>query len=121
MSEPSIPTIEPSQASASGNGAGPRRLRLGGMALRNGLLIHGPTSWAAAARAGRMIKVARAEADVRAYRGRAVASRSLKLAEAFAVVPLARRKLPGGAVAVRGSAVLTTAIAATVAGNLCGG
>ena len=26
-------------------------LRLGGMALRNGLLIHGPTSWAAAARA----------------------------------------------------------------------
>ncbi|HEX3294252.1 MAG TPA: hypothetical protein VHR38_11005, partial [Solirubrobacterales bacterium] len=25
-------------------------LRLGGMALRNGLLIHGPTSWAAAAR-----------------------------------------------------------------------
>ena len=26
-------------------------LRLGGMALRNGLLIHGPTAWAAAARA----------------------------------------------------------------------
>ena len=25
-------------------------LRLGGMALRNGLLIHGPTHWAAAAR-----------------------------------------------------------------------
>ena len=26
-------------------------LRLGGMALRNGLLVHGPTSWAAAVRA----------------------------------------------------------------------
>ena len=26
------------------------RLRLGGMALRNGLLIHGPTHWAAAVR-----------------------------------------------------------------------
>ena len=28
----------------------PERLRLGGMALRNGLLIHGPTHWAAAVR-----------------------------------------------------------------------
>ena len=26
------------------------KLRLGGMALRNGLLVHGPTHWAAAAR-----------------------------------------------------------------------
>ncbi len=29
----------------------PQKLRLGGMALRNGLLIHGPTHWAAAVRA----------------------------------------------------------------------
>ena len=28
----------------------PQKLRLGGMALRNGLLIHGPTHWAAAVR-----------------------------------------------------------------------
>ena len=40
----------------NGNRAAPEQeeeayvLRLGGMALRNGLLIHGPTSWAAAAR-----------------------------------------------------------------------
>ena len=33
------------------SGRGPQMLRLGGMALRNGLLIHGPTSWAVAARA----------------------------------------------------------------------
>ena len=26
------------------------KLRLGGMALRNGLLVHGPTQWAAAVR-----------------------------------------------------------------------
>ena len=32
------------------NDAKPERLRLGGMALRNGLLVHGPTHWAAAAR-----------------------------------------------------------------------
>jgi len=28
--------------------AGTSKLRLGGMALRNGLLVHGPTHWAAA-------------------------------------------------------------------------
>ena len=28
----------------------PDKLRLGGMALRNGLLVHGPTHWAAAVR-----------------------------------------------------------------------
>jgi uncharacterized protein YqhQ len=34
-----------------GDGAGQEPpLRLGGMALRNGLLIHGPSAWAAAAR-----------------------------------------------------------------------
>jgi len=31
--------------------AEPEKLRLGGMALRNGLLVHGPTHWAAAIRA----------------------------------------------------------------------
>ena len=44
----------PSSNGAGANGAGPsaeQPLRLGGMALRNGLLIHGPTSWAVAARA----------------------------------------------------------------------
>ena len=41
----------PSSNGASGNGAsGPEPMRLGGMAMRNGLLVHGPTSWAAAAR-----------------------------------------------------------------------
>jgi len=39
-----LPTYE-------GNSGEPRqKVRLGGMALRNGLLIHGPTSWAVAAR-----------------------------------------------------------------------
>ena len=35
------------------------KLRLGGMALRNGLLVHGPTHWAAAVRTkGGEVKVA---------------------------------------------------------------
>ena len=74
------------------------RLRLGGMALRNGLLIHGPTHWAAAVRdrEGR-IQVASARkpelapglvAKVPGLRG------PLKLAEAMVVLPLARRRLP---------------------------
>ena len=38
----------------AGNGAGPEKshakVRLGGMALRNGLLVHGPDHWAVALR-----------------------------------------------------------------------
>jgi uncharacterized protein YqhQ len=72
-------------------------LRLGGMALRNGLLIHGPTSWAAAARddAGE-IQIASGpkptlapELAVRVplLRG------PLRLAEAFVLIPMVRMKL----------------------------
>ncbi len=74
------------------------KLRLGGMALRNGLLVHGPTHWAAAIRTGRgEIKVAsgrkpklgpRALEKVPGVRGVS------KLAEAFAIVPAVKRKLP---------------------------
>ena len=79
----------------SGNGASPR-LRLGGMALRNGLLIHGPTSWAIAARApdgeltvasGRKPTFGHGVASIPLLRG------PVKLLEGFAVVPIARRSL----------------------------
>jgi len=74
------------------------KLRLGGMALRNGLLVHGPTHWAAAVRTGAGdLKVAsgrkpdlggRASERVPGLRGVA------KLAEAFAVIPLVKIALP---------------------------
>jgi uncharacterized protein YqhQ len=77
---------------------GSERLRLGGMALRNGLLIHGPTHWAAAVRdrdGGIQVASERKPelapklvAKVPGLRG------PLKLAEALAVLPLARRRLP---------------------------
>ena len=74
------------------------RLRLGGMALRNGLLIHGPTHWSAAVRDrdGRSRSPPRAS---RSWRPKLVARLPglrgpLKLAEAMAVLPLARRRLP---------------------------
>ena len=73
-------------------------LRLGGMALRNGLLIHGPTHWAAAARApDGQIQVA-SEEKPRIAPGAAERLPGLrgplKLAEAMAVLPLVRRRLP---------------------------
>jgi uncharacterized protein YqhQ len=77
--------------------AGEGKLRLGGMALKNGLLIHGPTHWAAAARgddgeihvaSGPKPQLARGlAAKVPGLRG------PLRMAEAMAVIPLMRRKL----------------------------
>jgi uncharacterized protein YqhQ len=73
------------------------RLRLGGMALRNGLLIHGPTHWSAAVRdAGGEIQVASAPKPELApgLVSRAPGLRGpVKLAEQIAVLPLARRRL----------------------------
>jgi uncharacterized protein YqhQ len=76
----------------------PERLRLGGMALRNGLLIHGPTHWSAAVRdADGQIQVA---SDRKPELAPELVARlpglrgPLKLAEAILVLPLARRRLP---------------------------
>jgi uncharacterized protein YqhQ len=74
------------------------KLRLGGMALRNGLLVHGPTHWAAAVRtADGEVKVASGPkprlapgAIDRVPGVRGVA----KLAEAIAVIPLVKKALP---------------------------
>jgi uncharacterized protein YqhQ len=72
------------------------KIRLGGMALTNGVLVHGPTSWACAIRTDEgEIKVASARKRLLApgitqpfVRG------PLRLAESFAVIPELRRKLP---------------------------
>jgi uncharacterized protein YqhQ len=109
MSEAATPEI--ADPAVSGNGASPR-LRLGGMALRNGLLIHGPTSWAIAARApggdlvvasGRKPTFAPRVATVPLLRG------PVKLLEGFAVVPLARRELPAARLPLEDPRVLATA------------
>ena len=72
-------------------------LRLGGMALRNGLLIHGPTSWAAAARdSDGEIRIASGAKPVLApdLAGRMPLLRGpLRLAEAFLLIPLVRLRL----------------------------
>ena len=45
------------------------KLRLGGMALRNGLLVHGPTHWAAAVHQQAVAQCHPAEAEL-AFRDR---------------------------------------------------
>jgi uncharacterized protein YqhQ len=115
---------------ASGNGAAqPQPLRLGGMALRNGLLIHGPRAWAAAARTpeGR-IEVASGPKPVFAH-GRLGSTPllrgPLRLAEAFAVIPAARRGLPSARLPVEDPRValvgLATAALTTAIRRLAGG
>ena len=107
------------------------KLRLGGMALRNGLLVHGPTHWAAAirdrdgeiqVRSGRKPRLGgkRVEA-IPGVRGVA------KLGEAMAVIPLVKRALPAArlpmqdvrtAAAMAGAALLGQLIRSTGARTL---
>ncbi len=98
---------------------GEEKLRLGGMALRNGLLVHRPTHWAATVRTPQgQIKVASGVKprlterldEVPGVRG------VVRLAEAMAVIPLVRRALPQARLAFESPAVAGMAVSASVAG-----
>ena len=72
------------------------RVRLGGMALENGVLVHGPRHWACAVRTeSGAVEVAAGRKPLRAAD---VPSRALqapvRLAEVFALLQVVRRKLP---------------------------
>jgi uncharacterized protein YqhQ len=96
-------------------------LRLGGMALRNGLLIHGPTSWAAAARddEGR-IHLASGRKPVLAP---GLAARMpllrgpLRLGEAFALIPLVRARLRAARLPFEDARVLAAMLVASTLGR----
>ena len=73
------------------------KLRLGGMALRNGLLVHGPRQWAVAIRdregaikvvSGDKPRIEGAITELPGVRGVA------RLGEAFALLPLIKRRVP---------------------------
>ena len=94
------------------------KLRLGGMALRNGLLVHGPTHWAASVRddagaivtaSGRKPRVRGAD-DVPGVRG------VVRLGEAFAVIPLVKRALPQARLPFESPGILGVAAGASLAG-----
>src|SRR5256885_3124217 len=72
------------------------KLRLGGMALRNGVLVHGPTAWACAVRLpDGTLKVAAQHKRFQASKIQNPLLRGpARLAEAVAVLPTVKRRLP---------------------------
>jgi uncharacterized protein YqhQ len=112
-----VTTPDTQQASPAGASG---KLRLGGMALRNGLLVHGPTSWAAAVRtdageiktaSGRKPRLRGADA-IPGVRGVA------RLAEAMAVIPLVKRGLPEARLPFQDPGVIAVAAGASLGGTL---
>jgi uncharacterized protein YqhQ len=95
------------------------KLRLGGMALRNGLLIHGPTHWAAAVRdSDGSIEVA---SERKPELAPGLATRipglrgPLRLADAMAVLPMVRLRMPAARLPFENPRVLGTIGATLVA------
>jgi uncharacterized protein YqhQ len=72
------------------------KVRLGGMALGNGVLVHGPTAWACAIRTDSgELKVASRKKRFRASEiGNPLLRGPARLAEAFALLPQVKRALP---------------------------
>jgi uncharacterized protein YqhQ len=94
------------------------KLRLGGMALRNGLLVHGPTHWAAA------VKTRDGEVKVASGRKPRIGAGPIqrvpglrgvaKLAEAMAVIPLVKKALPEAKLPMQDPRTLATMGAVTL-------
>ena len=95
-------------------------MRLGGMAMRNGLLVHGPTAWAAAARNASTGEIDVASGPKPDFGGNRVKGVPLlrgpiRMAEAFAVVPIARRALPSARLPFEDPRVIAAAAGVTLA------
>jgi uncharacterized protein YqhQ len=94
-------------------------VRLGGMALQNGVLVHGPTSWGCAVRddtgtlrvaSGRKPHLAPAvQQQMPMLRG------PVRLAEAFALLPIVRRALPEARFPFERPAVLGSIVTSALA------
>ncbi len=93
-----------------------KKVRLGGMALSNGVLVHGPTSWACAVRTeDGAIKVVSARKRLLAPRIQQPFLRGpLRLAEAFAFIPELRRRLPEARLPFERPAVLAATVASAM-------
>jgi uncharacterized protein YqhQ len=94
-------------------------LRLGGMALSNGLLVHGPTAWAAAVRRtdGTIATASGAKPRIGGVDRLPGLRGVARMAEAFAVIPLVVRALPEARLPFARPAVLAAAAGATAAGR----
>jgi uncharacterized protein YqhQ len=93
-------------------------LRLGGMALPNGVLVHGPRAWACAVRdRDGELRVASGYKRFRAsaFEGRPLLRGPAKLAEVFAFMPALRRKLPQARLPMERPSVLAAMAASAFA------
>jgi uncharacterized protein YqhQ len=93
------------------------KLRLGGMALANGVLVHGPTSWACAVRTvGGKLKVASGpKPRIGVSSGTPLLRGPARMLEAVLVLPRVRRELPEARFAFERRNVLAAMAAAGVA------
>jgi uncharacterized protein YqhQ len=96
------------------------KIRLGGMALRNGLLVHGPTRWAAAVRTpdGSIATASGVKPRARGLDRLPGVRGIARLAEAFAVIPLVKRALPEARLPFEDARVLGVMGASALAGSL---
>jgi uncharacterized protein YqhQ len=88
------------------------KLRLGGMALRNGLALFGPTSWAAAVRtADGSIRVASGPRPRFRMADRVPIARGVvRMSEMFAALPVIRRRLPEARLSFEHGGVATATV-----------
>ena len=114
--DPDRPQGDPHPEHSGADAGSDDKIRLGGMALSNGLLVHGPAHWAVACRrgdgsigvaSGRKPRV-RGVDKVPGLRGIA------RLGEAMAVIPLAKRALPEARLPFADARVLGAAAAASL-------
>jgi len=92
------------------------KVRLGGMALPNGVLVHGPNAWACAVRLpDGEIKVASARKRIRAAAvSNPVLRGPARLAEVLTLLPQVRRRLPQARLPFERPAVLASMLASAV-------
>src|SRR4029450_8599350 len=92
-------------------------IRLGGMALANGVLVHGPNAWACAIRLpDGSLRVASDQKRYRSANGKNPLRRGPgRLAEAIALLPQVRRRMPGAKLPFERPRVLTSMIAGAAA------
>ncbi len=97
------------------------KLRLGGMALRNGLLVHGPTHWAAAvrnARSGEVDVASGRKPRLHGVDGMPGVRGVVRLGEAMVVIPLVKRALPSAKLPFQDGSVVAVAAGASITGAL---
>lgn len=96
------------------------KLRLGGMALQNGVLVHGPTSWGAAVRLpdGSVKAASGAKPRLGGRLTLPFVRGPLRLAEAFSVLPVVKRALPEARMPFERPAVAMALVAASTGASL---